>query len=152
MLAVHRQHAHAVFAASLITVSPAMTRISLDATAMSLPARIAASAGCNPAVPTMAMSTMSASGCVASFNQPFRTGINLAIRAECAAQFICLGRIIDGNRDRPMLARLLDQQQLGIIARRQSDQPDAIRQILRHLDGAGADGAGAAENDDVFHG
>ena len=29
---------------------------------MSLPARIAASAGCNPAVPTIAMSTMSADG------------------------------------------------------------------------------------------
>ena len=56
--------------ASFITISPAMTRISFEATAMSLPARIAASAGCNPAVPTMAMSTMSASGIVASFNKP----------------------------------------------------------------------------------
>jgi cyclic beta-1,2-glucan synthetase len=56
--------------ASFITISPAMTRISFDATAMSLPARMAASAGCNPAVPTMAMSTMSAAGSVASSTKP----------------------------------------------------------------------------------
>ena len=56
--------------ASLITISPAMTRISFDATAMSLPARIAARAGCNPAVPTIAISTMSASGNVASRINP----------------------------------------------------------------------------------
>ena len=56
--------------ASLMTISPAMTRISLEATAMSLPARMAASAGCRPAVPTMAISTMSAAGSVASFNKP----------------------------------------------------------------------------------
>jgi len=56
--------------ASRMTISPAITRISLDATAMSLPARIAASAGCSPAVPTIAISTMSASGKVASFTNP----------------------------------------------------------------------------------
>ena len=56
--------------ASRMTISPAMTRISLDATAMSFPARIAARAGANPAVPTMAMSTMSAAGKVASLTNP----------------------------------------------------------------------------------
>ena len=49
-----------------MTVSPAITRISLEATAMSLPARMAAKAGSRPAVPTMAMRTMSASGSVAN--------------------------------------------------------------------------------------
>ena len=58
------------FRASFMTISPAMTRISLEATAMSLPARMAARAGCNPAVPTMAMSTMSAEGKVASLSKP----------------------------------------------------------------------------------
>jgi hypothetical protein len=42
-----------------------MTRISLLATAMSLPASIAARAGLRPPVPTMAMRTRSASGRVA---------------------------------------------------------------------------------------
>ena len=56
--------------ADIVLISPAITRISFDATAMSLPARIAARAGCNPAVPTIAINTMSASGIVASFNKP----------------------------------------------------------------------------------
>ena len=56
--------------ASSMTISPAMTRISLDATAISLPARIAASAGFNPAVPTIAINTMSADGNVASLIKP----------------------------------------------------------------------------------
>src|SRR6266699_1056067 len=43
-----------------ITISPAITRISLLATARSLPASIAASAGRNPPVPTIATSTISA--------------------------------------------------------------------------------------------
>jgi hypothetical protein len=83
--------------------------------------------------------------------QTFRTGINLAVDAERAAKLVGLGRVIDTNRHGTVLARLFDQQ-LRIVARRQSDQADAIRQIFRHLDGAGADRAGAAENDDVFHG
>ena len=49
-----------------------------------------------------------------------------------------------------VLARLL-QQQFGVAARREADQADLIRQIFRHLDGAGADAAGAAEKNDVFH-
>src|ERR1043165_954259 len=56
--------------ASLMTISPAMTRISLEATAMSFPARKAARAGCKPAVPTIAISTMSAAGNVASSSSP----------------------------------------------------------------------------------
>ena len=65
--------------AAVITASPAITRISLLATAMSLPASIAASAGRRPAVPTMEMSTMSASGIVASSHRPSsptRSGIS----------------------------------------------------------------------------
>ena len=57
-------------AASFMTNSPAMTRISLEATAMSLPARMAAKAGSKPAVPTMAIRTTSASGKVASRSNP----------------------------------------------------------------------------------
>ena len=56
--------------ASAITISPAITRISFEATAISLPARIAANAGCSPAVPTMATNTMSADGRVANSISP----------------------------------------------------------------------------------
>jgi hypothetical protein len=45
----------------------------------------------------------------------------------------------------------LFQQQFVVAARRKADQADLIRQILRDLDGAGADAAGAAEKNDVFH-
>ena len=53
-----------------MTSSPAMTRISLLATARSLPDSSAFSAGRRPAVPTMAMRTMSASGREASSSSP----------------------------------------------------------------------------------
>ena len=68
------RHASAL---SRITISPAITRISLEATAMSLPARMAASAGCNPAVPTIAIKTISAEGSVASLINPFRAAMHL---------------------------------------------------------------------------
>ena len=61
VLAIHRQHVHAILSRRGITISPAITRISLLATARSLPASIAASAGRNPPVPTIATSTISAS-------------------------------------------------------------------------------------------
>src|SRR5882724_629516 len=49
-----------------------------------------------------------------------------------------------------MLERLL-QEQFGIAAGRQADEADFIRQILRDPGGAGADRAGAAEENNVFH-
>ena len=57
-------------AAAVITISPAITRISLLATARSFPASIAAIVGSNPAVPTMATSTISASAKVATSSNP----------------------------------------------------------------------------------
>src|SRR5207245_7704831 len=56
--------------ASLITISPAITRISLLATARSFPALIAASAGRKPPVPTIATSTMSTSARQAISRRP----------------------------------------------------------------------------------
>ena len=57
---------------------------------------------------------------------------------------------MDRNGFRLVTPGLFDEQR-GVVARRQTDQPDAIGQVFGHLDGAGADGAGAAEQDDVFH-
>ena len=53
-----------------MTIWPAMTRISLLAMARPLPASMAASAGLRPAVPTMEISTMSASGSRARRHRP----------------------------------------------------------------------------------
>ena len=78
------------FAASLITASPAMTRISLLATARSLPASIAASAGRKPPVPTTATSTMSASASAAISHKTFFAGKNLRLVLKRSAQNVDL--------------------------------------------------------------
>ena len=83
-------------------------------------------------------------------DQAFRAGKNLGRNAKPVLHFLRLRRIGDGNGLGPVLARLLEQQ-FGIVARGEAEQADSIRQILRHLDGAGADGAGAAEKNNVFH-
>ena len=49
------------------------------------------------------------------------------------------------------LVRWLEKQ-FDIIPRSQADQPDAIWQIIGHFDRAGANRAGAAEQDNVLHG
>ena len=56
--------------AAAITTEPAMTRISLFASAIVLPASIAASTASSAAVPDEANSTTSASGCVATSISP----------------------------------------------------------------------------------
>src|SRR5262245_55219034 len=49
-----------------------------------------------------------------------------------------------------MLSRLFEQQ-LAVVPRRQPEQADLVRQIFRHLDGAGADRPRAAEQNNVLH-
>ena len=83
VLAIDRQApARLSRAASRITISPAMTRISLLATARSFPASIAASAGRNPPVPTTATSTISASSRQAISHQPAFARENLRLVFE----------------------------------------------------------------------
>src|SRR6266542_1939716 len=57
---------------------------------------------------------------------------------------------MDGNGFRPVLQGLFGQQ-FRVAAGGQSDQADAVRKVFRHLDGAGTDGTGAAEQDNVLH-
>ena len=52
--------------AARVTSSPAITSVSLLASATRLPARSAASVASNPAAPTMPLTTMRTSGCVAA--------------------------------------------------------------------------------------
>ena len=61
VLAVHGHQFDATTAIFSITMAPAMTRVSLLARAMSLPASMAARVGTKPADPTMAPRTMSVS-------------------------------------------------------------------------------------------
>jgi hypothetical protein len=49
-----------------------------------------------------------------------------------------------------MLAGLLDQH-VKIVARGETEQPNAIWQIFRDLNGAGTDRARAAKENDVLH-
>ena len=85
------EHARRFRAASRITISPAITRISLLATARSFPASIAASAGRNPPVPTIATSTMSASVRQAISRSPASPekicGLYSSARAGCRSLF-----------------------------------------------------------------
>jgi len=70
-----------------------MTRISLLATAMALPALIAASAGARPAVPTMEMRTRSASAAW-RVHQTLRTAMTRRAGRELAAHGVDPRRFI----------------------------------------------------------
>jgi hypothetical protein len=48
------------------------------------------------------------------------------------------------------MERLL-QEQFAVVAGGQADEPDLVRQILRHLERARADGTGGTKKDDLFH-
>ena len=49
------------------------------------------------------------------------------------------------------MSQRLFGEQFNLIAGAKAEQADLVRQILRDLDGAGADGTGAAEQNDIFH-
>ena len=78
------------------------------------------------------------SGQGGELHETLGAGEDLGACAQGVAQFTGLGRVGDANRLRPMLAGLL-QQRLHVVARPQPEQADAVRQILGHFDGAGAD-------------
>src|ERR1035441_8493372 len=82
--------------------------------------------------------------------QAFGAGMDLSGRPERVAQLLGLRRGSNGNPGGPVFAGLL-QEQFHIIARAKPKQADLIRQVLDYLDGAGADGAGAAEENEITH-
>jgi len=49
-----------------------------------------------------------------------------------------------------MLERLFEEE-IDVVPGGQSNQPNIVGKILRHLDGAGPNRAGAAEENNVFH-
>src|SRR5439155_13709673 len=60
------------------------------------------------------------------------------------------GGIHDGHGFGPMLERLFEEQ-LDVVARGEPDEPKVVAQILSDFDRAGANRAGAAEQDNVLH-
>ena len=139
------------FAASRVTSSPAMTRISLLATAMSLPARIAASAGARPAVPTMEMSTMSASGIVASLIRPSGPPWQAVPEGSWPRMASSSAGVVKGHGARLEFGGL-GQQRLRGAARGEADDLHAFGNIAGDFQRAFADGAGRAENHNTFFG
>src|SRR5204863_7995988 len=67
-----------------VTICPAMTSVSLFASAIVLPAAIAAKVGLSPTKPEVAATTISASACVASSNNPCSPSTTSG-KASCAA-------------------------------------------------------------------
>ena len=71
--------------ASGMMMCPAVTRVSLFASAMSFPAFMAAMVGRMPIIPTMAVTRISASGCTATSNRP---SMPLTTFTERSAMFV----------------------------------------------------------------
>ena len=124
---------NALFArASRITISPAMTRISLLATARSFPASIAASAGRNPPVPTIATSTMSASRQRGDFTQALFRRRKFRACKSGLAQLRDLRFIDETNRFRSNRVRLC-REFLRVPVRREADDLHPLRNVARHF-------------------
>src|SRR5262249_7129257 len=70
--------------------------------------------------------------------------------AKEIAQFLCFRGISYGDDFGLMFASLFEEQ-FEVVAGGQADELKAVGQILSNLDGAGADGAGAAEQNNPFH-
>ena len=130
-----------------------MTSTSLLASAMVLPAWIAASTASSAAVPDDAHSTMSTSGCVATAMSPSRSGVD-GLRQTGGTQPLHQLAERGGRRhrgDRRTIARDLHGEQRGVLAGRQADdlQPAGIGVHDRQR--APADRSGRAENGDALH-
>jgi hypothetical protein len=150
MLAVHRQHAHAVFARLAHDDFPAMTRISLEATAMSLPARMAARAGLQSGGADDGDEHDVRRRQRGQLEQTFLARINAGGSAQRVFQFARLGRIAQWRWLRAG-AGAFASGAIRVVAGGQADQADLVRQILGHLEGARADGTGGTKKNDSFH-
>src|SRR4051812_36359026 len=84
-------------------------------------------------------------------NQSLITSMNLGFGAERRLQLFGLFRSMDRNGLGLMLTSLF-QEQLEIVSCRQADEADFFRQVLSDFQRAGANGAGAAQENDVLHG
>ena len=143
------QDRHAVAAAAAVTMAPAMTSTSLLASAIVLPASIAASTASRAAVPDEAQSRMSTSGCVATATSPSAPDISVGAAAppRCPRT---VSRACGGGHGRHVRAhvRHLARKQARVRAGGQADDLQAVRMGLDDGQGAAANRAGRSEDGD----
>ena len=84
------------------------------------------------------------------FHQAFGSGKHLGPRPERLAQLAGFGRVANRDGFGPVQPGLLEQQ-LEVVSRREPEHPYPVRQVGGDFDRAGADRAGAAQEDDVTH-
>ena len=70
--------------------------------------------------------------------------------AESLPQIVRVGRVVDRDGFGPMLQRLFGKQ-FGITTRSETDETNTIGKVFGHFECAGANGAGAAKQNNVFH-
>ena len=97
-----------------------MTRISLLATAIAFPARIAARAGASPAVPTMEISTQIGLRQCRELDQPFRSAVTSRADGQLPPDGAQFRRIVECDRARTEF-RGLHEQRLGGASCREAD-------------------------------
>ena len=142
--------------AASITSAPAITRTSLFASAIVLPASIAASTASSAAVPDEAHSTMSTSGCVATAIEPLaRRRRDDGPGSDCAPQrgpdvvqrlrAVAIA-IAAGAERRDLLGEARD-----VLAGRERDDPQPIGMRVDDRQRALPDRAGRAEDRDALH-
>ena len=137
--------------AARVTSSPAMTSTSLFASAMVLPASIAASTASSAVVPDEAHSRMSTSGCVATSISPSRAADDPRPGWRGRRQRRRRGRIADGGKRRPVRWRPAPRARRRCVPA--ASATTCSRSGCASIDrqGAGADGAGRPENRDALH-
>ena len=84
------------------------------------------------------------------FDQAIASGIDPRRGAQHFFEFPRFGRVQERDGFGPVFERLFGEQ-FRIAARRQAHESNAVGQVLGHPEGAGADGPGAAEEDNVLH-
>ena len=130
--------------ARAITSSPAHTRVSLLARAMRLPASMAARVGRSPAMPTTAVTTVSARGRTAASSRACSPPAHPGGGVRQAHAQVGGGPLVHRRHQlRPEFPGLL-LRQLHAALYRQGGHPVAAG--LSHLQGLPADGTGGAQN------
>ena len=131
-----------------MTSGPAMTSVSLFATATVLPASRAAQVPARPAAPTMAETTMSMSGSVTIRRMPVVADKDFGAW-HCRGS--SCGRVGDCHPARPMLADLVAEKPAVTVAA-QAHGRESVGQVRDDIERAGADRPGRPEDDDAARG
>ena len=137
--------------ASAVTKAPAITRVSLLASASVFPARSAAMVGTRPAPPTMAETTMSAPVSAAAWQHPLAPPTHLGRQGVQASGQLPRSRFV-GQRDKPRAepADLL-LQQLHVVAGGQRHDLELVGVARHHIQRVRPDGSRRTQNRQSLH-